>query len=397
MQRKYILIALILLIACNAAWAEDESPPYDIYLPEPYETPNPIALFSTQYLYIEAGISSASEFLLYADYMQRHMDMNAFYIIGTHAQRFCSMSLDAHFSDGAFSFAASDMIKTAQTDSMHTGVSLFHSIQYRTGGMALSYSNTIHSAMGYNETFDMFHTITWDLLGRFDLQAEAVILDLLRPDENIYRIMAVFPRICAGLSLYRILYPAFAFRHDYFEIHAGINRISPLMALSPLGLSFFSERSVSSNEYIALLSARYNAFEGNMKIRADVDSIHSYTDIPGADLIVEAGIAYTKRYDKTYIRTGPSMEYSKYFTGAMYDAVLSYGDNRAQYTAQYRIYYERGFFNILNVMFSTGTEHFRFTCGVKNLIDESNPYYQYYSPGRTYFITCAIIDGNPLY
>lgn len=398
MFRRHIIAAAIILLFISIVWGEEDSPPYDIYLPQPYEIPDPVKMFSQRYLYMEAGFSSASEFLFFADYIQRNMNIHAFYVMGTSSNRFGELSINGSWGRGQFEFRTDDIVKTAQTDSMLSGIALNNALIFHNQSFALEYCNSIYSLIGEREDIELFHTVELGLQGNaFSVNMQSIIINTSEPLDNIIGLNVEFPEFTAGLSFYRIIYPFLQFQSQHLYIDAGIHRNNLYTELSPFSNAFSREKKTAAYMYIADINAYYNELSANIYINADIDSADAYGDIPSGDMTMRGSLSYTKRFDALFVKSGPLAEYSPYFKGPMYDMTVSYGQSHTQYTAQYRIYYSSGIYNMLNLIFSTGTDHFRFICGVKNVLDEINPYYQYYAPSRTYFLTIALIEGNPIY
>ena len=131
-----------------------------------------------------------------------------------------------------------------------------------------------------------------------------------------------------------------------------------------------------------------------LNARTEIDAIESYSDIDENDIEISAYAEYTNLFDPIYISIKPGYEYSDYYRGIVFNTSLSYKYKYSNIMLQYTLYYDDNVYNNVNLILSSGNSNFRVICGIKNLLETDDPYYEYYSPYRSYFISIAVIGGS---
>ncbi len=400
-KRNKSIIFIIILILFSLLFAEEDSN-YDYYLPEIYEMPSPFKLFYPKYIYIESGVTSLSDFLFYTDFIDKNINFNSHLVFNTRKGRFATFLLDWDIFDNKFfHYNTFFNIKTSQYDSMNTRILFKNSFDIDLPDFNIAYNNYLHLL---NTSFmDMFHNITYmQKLDDFSLFLDIDLISINTLSLNTYRLYVLSNDLKIGIAFYNLPFPYFSMQKKWdtgsFSIDLNIKRKDIVLQSSPFSLWFYENSNfIINNIYNADIQANYLGFSFNSSIYTIIDSVtvNSYGEIINNPININVETSYSKKYKNFFLSISPGYEYSTFFKGFKSMLNIGYMNKYSGIVIQHSIYPNLSLSNIVNLLLITGNKEFKLISGIKNIFDTENPYYHFYAPSRSFFISIAAISGIP--
>ena len=402
MQKRHKSIILIIILILFSLLFSEEDSNHDYYLPEIYEIPSPFKLFSSKYIYIESGFSSLSDFLFYSDFIDKDINFNSHLVFNTRKGKFAIFLLNWDlFGNDFFHYNTLINIKTSQYDSMNTRLLFKNSIDIDLPDFNITYNNYLHLL---NISFmDVFHNISYtQKLDDFSLCLD---VDLIKSNSsllNTYRVFVLSNDLNIGIAFYNLPFPYFSMQRKWdtgsFAIDLNIERKDLILQSSPFSLWFYENSNFRINNiYNVDIKATYLGFNFNSSIYTIIDSVsvNSYGEIKNNPININIEMNYFKKYNNFFLSVSPGYEYSAFFKGFKSSLNVGYMNKYSGIVIQHSIYPNSSLSNIVNLLLITGNNELKLISGMKNIFNAVNPYYHFYSPSRSFFISIIAISGIP--